>query len=1811
MADLRLCEIQGSILDKLIGEVSTFLDELANGTASYRTIQSLTQQIEHQYHERFVIELLQNAHDVLGKGDDKRRSVELKVSREGGPHGALYVANDGLPFQRENFIALARLGQSSKNPDDSVGNKGIGFRSVLEITDAPEIYSCRSTVAGELDGYCFRFSPDVLESLRAPIQELLRGTDRPVWTLGKERYNLDVLKGARIRARYQDREDEVLAELALLSPYVLPIPAKPTDALIRSYAKRQFATVVKLPFSNEEARSKTVRLLGDIDAETVLFLRRLKSLTVDDGDRCWTIGRRSAKLEGGRTRVSITDTRITSAERRFWFWSRKIGGTQDEAGAAALRKAAAGLPGKWPQISQAELSVAVELSDTPREGTYFIYLPTKLKTGIGAHVNAPFFGDMARTAIDAGSELNQMFLKNIKRLIADAVAELEGKGADEARAIVDLIAPVKGPGASWLEDLLEMRALMQRKLVLTDRGWTALREARILKAPESPRVLTADRLRQSATFPVIHERLSSRVGRIRLLAEKLDQKLEPTDEELAGTVSTVAGMLKQDSESLWEVFWHEVQTLLPWKASALRRHKVLLDSDGELRASEGSEATKVFFPSAAEGEEEARVDVKVIPPALKSRIAFLSDRIPLRVRRENRIEKSRARKYLEDLVEEFRVEAIFEKVLLPAQPSTVAKLDSGEGALCGEILSWAAKLVGGARSDATLVEHLSKLRLPCLGGWFPAQETAYGPGWPNTMGGAYRALLDAVGSPWATRERDRLLLPPEHPAWRDSLPVLRDRLPRMRVVDGFRPCVPPAWNGWFEAIHHSASSFSAGPPEVPKPHWQAYCNEVLGRIYTAFDKRSTYALRDVRVLIGLDDLDRMAPEGRRAFMEVLIGSIARWGDSWRRSSANRIEGSSDDHGIQSYLHFALARFPWLWIEENGSGRPARVTEHWYVPAILEPSRRHQYDHLSPLPLAVVGLIARSSAAPPLRELGMPLHDPETPTSSPALLVALARALRSGSVENAHRDVFTGQARDAWSVFQPGPATPLPTTLVVTRGGRAVEAIEPTAEDPVYLPTPAARMAPVGPGAALAVLVITATDGERLRTVFQKQLGEAVQLLASLELVAWAGDAAWHRSANAEPLDASVFRWLLPFTLTVAAFSGMTAWGVQTKSFQAAFASLRTVFIERVDGLCVRMLRKGRVEDASHRASSFWDPVTNTLLYDGGAADWLESMAPSLQRILRRTDLETPLRFALSKIKIGPLEEPSPDQQAEALLSLGISVAHLNEVQKFCVGSLSWIVDRLRPVVTMLAPRLNRSVLDGADSQERLLAALGTDLGGVDTASLILAAQEASGDRAMGQWLYERLGASADLGAWNRALATLGSPHKTLSNERCQEEVENHLLELRRPLRAIARYVAKHHATERYPAILRVIENPVLPEDLPGRYWSVPFSLIAAAVAQVLSSLCAERDLIDAVSGAADVEQLVERLEQANPAVEPRRDPSDIHALNRQRCGELMDQVRRAAVLWCSRYTCAPAVWMSPLEELMSPIHQELDSGAGFLELWSERDVLSAAARLSPRSAEQGPLFEAMETSVDLVSMLERIGLQRADLPKADEEVLKAQEVERRRQRGVNVCGHMFDSHASNLHQLPRLLERSLSETAIGSFDFAEDAGLRPVEAKRSGTWSPSKTGRKGGPPRLFEEKRLVVALAGEVIVYRRLCKTFGDAVNPSCWVSSLSLHQIPANIAHADDTLGYDFRVQKGKRTYFFEVKATVGEEDAFDLGSSEVRQAAKMANRKNQKYFIVHVKGALSPTPSIILLPNPYDDASRPLFRIEEAGQRVRYRSP
>jgi len=114
------------------------------------SLKSISEDTAQEYEGRAVLELVQNGHDALPDGEPGTIAVLVDLRVE---HGVVYVANQGAPFTEGNFKSITEFALSDKGPGEGIGNKGLGFRSVLQLTDWPEVYSKATAFSNTFDGY--------------------------------------------------------------------------------------------------------------------------------------------------------------------------------------------------------------------------------------------------------------------------------------------------------------------------------------------------------------------------------------------------------------------------------------------------------------------------------------------------------------------------------------------------------------------------------------------------------------------------------------------------------------------------------------------------------------------------------------------------------------------------------------------------------------------------------------------------------------------------------------------------------------------------------------------------------------------------------------------------------------------------------------------------------------------------------------------------------------------------------------------------------------------------------------------------------------------------------------------------------------------------------------------------------------------------------------------------------------------------------------------------------------------------------------------------------------------------------------------------------------------------------------------------------------------------------------------------------------------------------------------------------------------------------------------------------------------------
>lgn len=202
--------------------------------------------VSSDYKGRSILEILQNADDAQvpeREITDKLGNPEVFfVLKE----GVLYCANGGYQISMDGLDSICRLSHSPKEVKDkkrvTIGEKGLGFKSVLSFSETPEIHS------GNL--HCC-FSRKKSYEFISETREFKKITDK-----------VSVKHVPLMRV-----------------PNAIPSEVWKTDETLVNLLRR-CATVIKLPLSYDLKADEIDVELTQIESTILLFLRHLEKLSI-------------------------------------------------------------------------------------------------------------------------------------------------------------------------------------------------------------------------------------------------------------------------------------------------------------------------------------------------------------------------------------------------------------------------------------------------------------------------------------------------------------------------------------------------------------------------------------------------------------------------------------------------------------------------------------------------------------------------------------------------------------------------------------------------------------------------------------------------------------------------------------------------------------------------------------------------------------------------------------------------------------------------------------------------------------------------------------------------------------------------------------------------------------------------------------------------------------------------------------------------------------------------------------------------------------------------------------------------------------------------------------------------------------------------------------------------------------------------------------------------------------------------------------------------------------------------------------------
>ena len=307
------------------------------------------------YAHRQLYELVQNSADAL-LDPQHGQSILVRLTEH-----FLYCADNGAPIDEDGVVSLMFSRMSSKRNTTAIGRFGVGFKSVLGVTDAPEFYSRPVS---------FRF-----DSKRAADRIAAATQDAHV-----ERYPVLRLPEPIDPRREMDRDEE-LAELMSWATNVVRLPLK------------------------AGAHGDLAQQIRDFPPEFLLFVDHVRYLTMEDGEhsREFMLNRRDGELilnnqEGvARWRRFETTHRVSDAARSDW----PLSGVADDVSI------------QW----------AAPVDRLDRPGQFWAFFPTETASLVAGILNAAWKTNEDRLNLLPGS-YNEELIEAAAELIAESLPGL-------------------------------------------------------------------------------------------------------------------------------------------------------------------------------------------------------------------------------------------------------------------------------------------------------------------------------------------------------------------------------------------------------------------------------------------------------------------------------------------------------------------------------------------------------------------------------------------------------------------------------------------------------------------------------------------------------------------------------------------------------------------------------------------------------------------------------------------------------------------------------------------------------------------------------------------------------------------------------------------------------------------------------------------------------------------------------------------------------------------------------------------------------------------------------------------------------------------------------------------------------------------------------------------------------------------------------------------------------------------------------------------------------------------------------------------
>ncbi len=266
MSDILMLEsLSISNVEKLIEEtIGVYTKSAARVIADYRSEKQYTE----DYNTRQILELLQNSDDA------HTDIIHIQLNRV---NNEFVISNNGIPFGLGGVQSLMLANMSPKNKKEAIGNKGLGFRSILNWSTEVSVVT---------QNVVLKFSPKIAQ---------------------QQYYNICKVN-SKLQQKVENDDNLVNGE----TPFaVLAIPEIKLNS-----DEAEWETQIKFTYKPEEL----VNILNQLEAikdETILFLKHTQQIIITGTESC---DKELNKITRDNDTVEVNDTLwniYTSGQRDY------------------------------------------------------------------------------------------------------------------------------------------------------------------------------------------------------------------------------------------------------------------------------------------------------------------------------------------------------------------------------------------------------------------------------------------------------------------------------------------------------------------------------------------------------------------------------------------------------------------------------------------------------------------------------------------------------------------------------------------------------------------------------------------------------------------------------------------------------------------------------------------------------------------------------------------------------------------------------------------------------------------------------------------------------------------------------------------------------------------------------------------------------------------------------------------------------------------------------------------------------------------------------------------------------------------------------------------------------------------------------------------------------------------------------------------------------------------------------------------------------------------------------------------------------